>query len=233
MEEETLFLLAIFAGLAATSMGLFLGAWIKLGSRREDPPEIVSRRFLLSTLLAVGGLMLAFYALTKYQINAARTALDYEVLSALFERYPENPSEDGGLLIWHESASNFRVELDARTLREKMTALEAETFASFLARNRTPAPLQKQFDIPQSYMLLGEEDALKIRQQDEAFEGLSKLGWLGVYATSLPGFNASNTQALVYLEIICGDGCGGGDLVLLARVDGGWRRIGFLSLWAS
>lgn len=233
MSSSTLLLLAVFAGLLATSGGLLVAVWVRFSSAAHGQKPEPSKRLFMAGLLAVAGLSLAFYALPKYQSIATDEGNFRAVLSAVYASQPADPALAGGLLIWHRTTSNFRRQLEFEGLRERMPVLEAATFKDFITRNAAPAGPVKGLSIPQRYMIVTPEDAKKIQRQKEAFSGLAKLGWSGIFASSRPGFNQKRDQALVYLEVICGDGCGSGDLVLLSKIDGTWRRIGFSPLWAS
>jgi hypothetical protein len=233
MNSGILLLLAIFTGLLATSAGLIMVVWIRFSSNVEGLGPERSRRFFMSSLLALAGLSLALYALPKYQIVATNEGNFRAVLSAVYSSQTTDPANTGGLLIWYQTTSNYRAELDFEGLRSRIPFLEASTFKDFLSRNEASTSAIESLSIPQPYMIITPEDAIKIRQQERAFSGLAKLGWSGIFASSRPGFNAEQDQALVYVEVICGDGCGSGDLVLLSRINGTWQRIGFMPLWAS
>lgn len=233
MSPSTLLLLAVFAGLLATSGGLLVAVWVRFSSKGESLGPERSKRFFLAGLLAAAGLSLALYALPQYQRVATDEGNFRAVLSAVYASQPADPALPGGLLIWHRTTNNFRRQLDFEGLREQIPVLEAATFKDFIARNAAPAGPVKGLSIPQRHMIVTAQDARKIQRQEKAFSGLAKLGWSGIFASSRPGFNQRRDQALVYVEVICGDGCGSGDLVLLSKIDGAWRRIGFLPLWAS
>ncbi len=233
MSSSTLLLLAIFVGLLATSVGLLLVVWVRFSSAANGQKPERSRRFFLASLLAVAGLSLALYALPEYQSVATDEGNVRAVLSAVYASQTADRPPAGGLLIWHQTTNNFRRELEFEGLRDRIPVLEAATFKDFITRNTAPAGPVKGLSIPQRYMIVTPQDAKKIQRQEEAFLGLAKLGWSGIFASSRPGFNQRRDQALIYVEVICGDGCGSGDLVLLSKIDGTWRRIGFLPLWAS
>ncbi len=233
MSPSTLLLLAVFTGLLAASAGLLLVVWVRFSSAANGQKPERSQRFFLAGLLAVAGLSMAFYALPQYQTVATDEGNFRAVLSAVYTSQPADSALAGGLLIWHQTTNNFRRELEFEGLRDRIPVLEASTFKDFITRNAAPAGPVKGLLIPQRYMIVTPEDAKKIQRQEEAFSGLAKLGWSGIFASSRPGFNQRRDQALVYVEVVCGDGCGSGDLVLLSKKGGTWRRIGFLQLWAS
>src|ERR1700730_218426 len=51
-------------------------------------------------------------------------------------------------------------------------------------------------------------------------------------AVSQPGFNLSKTEAMLYIDHFCGL-CGGGDYILMRKVNGVWRVVDQHSTWVS
>ena len=56
---------------------------------------------------------------------------------------------------------------------------------------------------------------------------------IGFTLVSNIAFNESGSQALVYIGHSCGDVCGGGYLVLLAKDNRGWSIVKTANIWAS
>jgi hypothetical protein len=56
---------------------------------------------------------------------------------------------------------------------------------------------------------------------------------LGFFVVSHVGLNLNKTEALLYVERFCGGLCGGGDYVLLRKVDGVWHVVGHHGTWVS
>jgi hypothetical protein len=55
----------------------------------------------------------------------------------------------------------------------------------------------------------------------------------GYHTLSRPGFDAPRRHAVVATGTVCGGRCGQGQIVLLERVQGGWRIIGRERTWVS
>ena len=56
---------------------------------------------------------------------------------------------------------------------------------------------------------------------------------LGFFVVSRVGLNLNKTEALLYVERFCGGLCGGGEYVLLRKVDGVWHVVDHRSTWVS
>jgi hypothetical protein len=55
----------------------------------------------------------------------------------------------------------------------------------------------------------------------------------GFYVVSHVGMNLTKTEALLYIEHYCGGLCGGGDYVLMRKVNGTWQVIDRHGTWVS
>lgn len=56
---------------------------------------------------------------------------------------------------------------------------------------------------------------------------------LGYFVVSRVGLNLDKTEALLYVDHFCGGLCGGGEYVLLRKVNGGWRVVDHHGTWVS
>jgi hypothetical protein len=56
---------------------------------------------------------------------------------------------------------------------------------------------------------------------------------LGFFVVSRVGLNLNETEALLYVEHFCGGLCGGGEYVLLRKVDGEWHVVDHHGTWVS
>jgi hypothetical protein len=56
---------------------------------------------------------------------------------------------------------------------------------------------------------------------------------LGFFVVSHLGLNLNKTEALLYVERFCGGLCGGGEYVLMRKVDGVWHVVDNHSTWVS
>lgn len=57
--------------------------------------------------------------------------------------------------------------------------------------------------------------------------------WVPVVHMSRVGFNREWTEAVVYVQYMCGPWCGGGGFILLGKVDGTWRIRASRSSWVA
>jgi hypothetical protein len=55
----------------------------------------------------------------------------------------------------------------------------------------------------------------------------------GYFVVSHVGLNLNKTEALLYVDHFCGGLCGGGDYVLMRRVNGVWHIVDSHSTWVS
>jgi hypothetical protein len=55
----------------------------------------------------------------------------------------------------------------------------------------------------------------------------------GYFVVSDAGMNLNETEALLYIDHFCGGLCGGGDYVLLRKINGTWRVIDSYFAWIS
>jgi hypothetical protein len=56
---------------------------------------------------------------------------------------------------------------------------------------------------------------------------------LGFFVVSPVGLNLNKTEALLYVEHFCGGLCGGGEYVLMRKVDGVWHVVDHHGKWVS
>jgi hypothetical protein len=105
--------------------------------------------------------------------------------------------------------------------------LDLSTVRSFRYVNRRPGPLAQWFNAPVPVHFVF---SIPARTEWKTFFEANS-GAHGVTALSRVGFSDDYSQALVYLEHFCGDGCGNGFLLLLHRVGGQWRVTGRNSSW--
>jgi len=56
---------------------------------------------------------------------------------------------------------------------------------------------------------------------------------LGYFVVSHLGLNLNKTEALLYVDHFCGGLCGGGDYVLMRKVNGVWNIVDRRGTWVS
>jgi hypothetical protein len=55
----------------------------------------------------------------------------------------------------------------------------------------------------------------------------------GIFCLSPVGYDTKGTEALVYVEHICGGLCGSGELFVVAKENAHWRLKNQIRLWIS
>jgi len=108
----------------------------------------------------------------------------------------------------------------------------------YKAKNKEPHKLSRALDLKINYLLVGR------REFNSYFEGgRVDEGWQAFYGKysdssgyitfSRVGFNQSKTQALIYLDLHCGELCGVGGHIFLSKEKGEWKVIGGKLCWMS
>jgi hypothetical protein len=112
--------------------------------------------------------------------------------------------------------------------RANFGGLEATTRASYLARNLFQTQLESKFSLPSRATVSVVAGA---DYSSPSFER-NFPGNMGLVVLSGVGFNASQTQAVFYVDHFCGL-CGGGRYVLMEKVSGKWVVTDEHSVWIS
>lgn len=105
---------------------------------------------------------------------------------------------------------------EGASLAAQVPDLEASTLASFEARAHDTAPLT--VDVSDDYTLIGVDDT-PIATPDAPVINLSRAGF-------------GPDEALLYIEVFCGNACGSGRLFALERDDGVWTVTTTVDLFA-
>ncbi len=98
-------------------------------------------------------------------------------------------------------------------------SLHVSTRVSFIVRNLYHTRIFPKFALPKQDTVLptAETELRPLWDSSESFRSLGYLTLSGV------GFNPSRTQAIFYVEHMCGGLCGGGWYVLMEKVGGTWQ----------
>jgi hypothetical protein len=158
--------------------------------------------------------------------RVALQALEFESLGSRFKKHVLSAStfDPGGL--WRG--------LDEETIRtapylhprRRLTYARPETVESFLAAIDTQKPLPQELRRLPAFLVVdaGEARAITARNGWRDFERRNALA-PGSVAVSRIGFDPSGSQALLYVNFVCGSLCGSGRFVLLERSGGTWRVV--------
>jgi hypothetical protein len=158
--------------------------------------------------------------------RVALEAVPFESLGSPFKRHVLMAStfDPGGL--WRG--------LDEQTLktapyldpRRRLTYAKPETVESFLTAIATQKPLPKELRRVPGFLLVDADEARAITARNgwREFERRNALA-PGRVSVSRIGFDPSGSQALVYVDFVCGSLCGSGSFVLLERAGRTWRVV--------
>jgi hypothetical protein len=113
--------------------------------------------------------------------------------------------------------------------KRNMPSTHRFSLLDFAISNLESETFETRFDLPSRYVLVANEEAQMYgtRAYEEKF-GHS----YGYIVLSKVGFNRDLSEALLYTEHICGL-CGGGEYVLMRKVNGRWVVAGESSTWVS
>jgi hypothetical protein len=146
----------------------------------------------------------------------------YDVYSALYREPAGEP-----LVFANDSITDIP-QVNGSCLKPS-TPAERELAAAFEAANQRTHRWEQKFSIPQGYQLLSRSQAsdaqncLQTHMQDATrcapYKQMRHVRFLGV-----PGFDRSQTHALVSVVKMCGRYCGNGGIFQVEKAGGVWRR---------
>jgi hypothetical protein len=106
------------------------------------------------------------------------------------------------------------------------------TRSSFVLSNAVPTDIRPQLHLPNgvdsAVISRRELERMQYRELQQRFPNN-----LGYFAVSQPGFNLSKTEAVLYIDHFCPGLCGGGEYVLMHKVNGVWRVVDAHGTWVS
>lgn len=219
--------LITFSGLALASVGMIALAWLRL--KKIDAP----RGIQLALAGTLGGIAIAFGGLMWLRTTAADIIDEQGIMAALYTPYTPPEGSNGGIMIWHQTAIDFKGSAGYARLASSLKGLKRETYEAFLSANESEQPVARDLGLPFPMLLINEADAERIRDEGAMHE-LVAAGWTGIHSHSTPGYDAEHNQALVYQATICGPLCGMGQAHLFTRDESGiWMLSATLGLWIS
>jgi hypothetical protein len=159
---------------------------------------------------------------------------EYAVYSAyLCERFWNNSQDSSGRrpmkLVIADGTAAERPRFHVFPFLERdvnFSELQTSTWATFVVRNLFPIRIRSRFDLPSPAALTSESDYSSADFQKKFPYNTGLIVLSGV------GFNPSRTQALFYVEDLCGL-CGDGRFVLMERIRGSWRIKAEHFTWVS
>lgn len=143
-------------------------------------------------------------------------------------------------VIMSETAAGIQgvdgIDATLETIGAQMTGMDAETAASFRARNDAAYPVPADMDLGLPYVLL------TTAEMNQIFD-INTSGWdvfytrypnsPGITTVSRIGFNADFTQALVYTGTMSHWLAGAGYYLLLDKSSGDWKVVTKVMAWIS
>jgi hypothetical protein len=154
--------------------------------------------------------------------GGAAPAEAYEVYSALYQSPSDEP-----LVFAAESRTDIP-QVGGSCLKPS-TADEGETTDAFTAANQQSHLWEQKFNIPQAYTVLSPSDTIQaqacLRSHDQAsarcaaWKQVRHIRFLGV-----PGFDRTQTHALVSVIKNCGGFCGSGGIFMVEKKGATWVR---------
>ncbi len=115
--------------------------------------------------------------------------------------------------------------------RVRFKLLQTSTLASYLVRNLFHTRILPKFVLPyRATVVLASKSDIDLYPSPEFQRRFPRNS--GFIVLSGVGFNLSRTQAVFYIDDYCGL-CGGGEYVLMEKVNGSWRVRDQHSTWIS
>lgn len=163
---------------------------------------------------------------------------DSEIYSSVINHGLDAHTE---IVVIAEKTSGSISELGPNNEVEKITGvlgIEKETYVSWGKRNREKVNFNSVLDLTVPYVLLSEEKQEVIFDQPDV-----KTAWLKFSNTyngarnllrfSRVGYNYKITNALVYVEHLCGIECSSGRFIALKLMDDRWVVKGSNLIWVA
>jgi hypothetical protein len=115
--------------------------------------------------------------------------------------------------------------------RHRFTQASLITRNSFILSNAIPTNIRAQLHLPSDVDAVIVSRSELERGQPGDFERRFP-NHLGYIAVSQPGLNVSRTEAIFYVDHFCGL-CGGGNYILMRKVNEAWRVVDRHNVWVS
>lgn len=164
---------------------------------------------------------------------------DYAVFSALLGHlYGNARIERVVLLDLTADLPSGVTSADARVgnLRPFFSAVPDDVQADFRTRNRSRSKVEvAKIQGPFQILSLSSESAQELFRRQDGWRSFHERYPTapGIIAVSVPGFNRGHDRALLYLQMSCGQICGGGSLFFLRKDSGQWKVNDTVSVFES
>ena len=158
--------------------------------------------------------------------RAALGAITFEDLGSRSKRHAlvSSTFDPGGL--WRGLAAETRKSAPYLDPRQRLTYAKTETVEAFLEAIGTQKDLPAALGAVPEFLLVPRKEIRALAEHDqlEDFERRNALA-PGTVAVSRIGFDASGSQALLYVSYSCGSLCGYDYFVLLEHRSDGWHAV--------
>jgi len=194
---------------------------------------------LFVSCLAVAIACIGPVACTRQGFKGCRvTSEDYAVYSAiLLDVEKQATSYDKPILIiFEETRSTEYYHPDIWDTRSSVQGASDETVVHFKSRQKCSSHLKAQFDPEIPYRLVFTRDLIgTLGKGGGGFDEFHKDNpkSFGIWYLSPAGYNTKETEAMVYVEHICGGLCASGSLFVLEKETGHWTVKNRIDLWIS
>ena len=204
------------------------------------------RRIAVRTAAGVGLLLTLIALLFFCELRRTQAEMD-AVLSDLFDVVLHNVPDLGSgrsfqIVIMREAqapGAGPGEETRARwslLFDDKLRFPQASlvTRGSFLLTNAVPTNIRVKLHLPKGAesVVLSNSELDHMTPSDFIQRFPDNHSW-EIFSISQPGFNFSKTEAILYVNHSCAGLCGGGDYILMRKVDGVWRIVDQHITWMS
>jgi hypothetical protein len=164
--------------------------------------------------------------------------IEYEVMSVVIaSRLP--PKATGLIVVRQEPSVESHLSdlpaYDRFGVFQKIPSIEKEAVLDLLVKEKNASHFRSSFSLPRSVYLLGEQEAKKVfrgrADWTSFYEAFPESG--GVFFLSRVGFTQSQGQAVVHVGRQWLGRAGGGEFVVLEKVDAKFREVSSVSTWLS
>jgi len=158
--------------------------------------------------------------------RVALQAVEFESLGSRFKRHVliATTFDPGGM--WRELDEQMLEAAPYLDPRHRLKYARPDAVDAFLQAIEVQRPLPQALRSLPDFLIVEQSElqTLVARGQLKAFERRHALA-PGSVAVSRIGFDASGSQALLYISFSCGSLCGSGTFVLLERDAGRWKVL--------
>ena len=158
--------------------------------------------------------------------RVALAAMTFESLGSHFRRHALIASTVDPGTLWRGLGKEVIESAPYLDPKRRLTYAKPDTVDAFLIAIDTQRPLPKRLRSLKDFLVVEQRElrALVARDELTAFERRHSLA-PGTVSVSRIGFDASGSQALLYVSFSCGSLCGEGIFVLLERGPWGWHVV--------